>query len=622
MMIRNLVRRSYGCSRWKSVIRPVFLAFCLTCFCGVDAEEQANQLNTEAPARDNSGGSGQKSSLLSRIRKNHRGTAVSERDSDYYLIVKSPDGRGSAFLVRLWEQPVIVTNAHVFLSMKDPEIVDINGRKYVPKEVLASKTRDLVIISYEGAEQEQRELLTAVGDAGAIPIDTGVVAYGNSLGDDVIVTQKGKLLGIGPDKIEVDAPFVPGNSGGPVVLDEGGEVIGVSTYLRILEPDRSTTGSKYEATKLKRQVRRFATRIDNLDPSDLEPVFLEKIGCERELVRRSSEWVSCISDTFKEDEAFTLERFQDFREECFRRCRVLIEGEAAEWSNTYLRNKFSENREMIEAVLKVLKLDFLVEISRIGVLLDEHASSLLSVKREGSPVRCFFCMGSGKNSIKKPNPLYRPKSAYARWVIERRKCPVCNGNGKRPLWSERICFTYPKELEDAAGRHIAEAGQTFCGFLLGGTEQQELARFVFYRKKPLYRIPNAFGETLVFAGNHFDRSATCTALTFMFGRLLCVEIVTPQLEKGGIREGLTRYLKEELSDSSPFYVQAIRIVDRKMIPLDLRGRPLLKPVKPQRMEDDPEYDGMIVRGVHSCFGAINALDLNSLAEKNRKAQNQ
>ena len=71
-----------------------------------------------------------------------------------------------------------------------------------------------------------------------------------------------------------------------------------------------------------------------------------------------------------------------------------------------------------------------------------------------------------------------------------------------------------------------------------------------------------------------------------------------------------------------FYVQAIRIVDRKMIPLDLRGRPLLKPVKPQRMEDDPEYDGMIVRGVHSCFGAINALDLNSLAEKNRKAQNQ
>ena len=48
MMIRNLVRRSYGYSGWESVIRPVFLAFCLTCFCGVDAEEQANQLNTEA----------------------------------------------------------------------------------------------------------------------------------------------------------------------------------------------------------------------------------------------------------------------------------------------------------------------------------------------------------------------------------------------------------------------------------------------------------------------------------------------------------------------------------------------------------------------------------------------
>ena len=201
--------------------RNSFLAFCAIAFCCAEAAE-ANA--------ENSGGSGQKSSLLSRIRKNHRGTAVSERDSDYYLIVKSPDGRGSAFLVRLWEQPVIVTNAHVFLSMKDPEIVDINGRKYVPKEVLASKTRDLVIISYEGAEQEQRELLTAVGDAGAIPIDTGVVAYGNSLGDDVIVTQKGKLLGIGPDKIEVDAPFVPGNSGGPL-FNMKGEVVGINSQI-------------------------------------------------------------------------------------------------------------------------------------------------------------------------------------------------------------------------------------------------------------------------------------------------------------------------------------------------------------------------------------------------------
>lgn len=56
-------------------------------------------------------------SLISRIRKNHKEDAATDRLNSSFLPVRSPDGRGSAFLVRLWEQPVIVTNAHSSLGV-------------------------------------------------------------------------------------------------------------------------------------------------------------------------------------------------------------------------------------------------------------------------------------------------------------------------------------------------------------------------------------------------------------------------------------------------------------------------------------------------------------------------
>jgi S1-C subfamily serine protease len=42
-----------------------------------------------------------------------------------------------------------------------------------------------------------------------------------SFSQDVIRTLPGKILGIGPDKIEVDCEFICGNSGGPIVNSDG-----------------------------------------------------------------------------------------------------------------------------------------------------------------------------------------------------------------------------------------------------------------------------------------------------------------------------------------------------------------------------------------------------------------
>ena len=184
---------------------------------------------------------------------------------------------------------------------------------------------------------------------------------------------------------------------------------------------------------------------------------------------------------------------------------------------------------------------------------------------------------------------------------------------------------------DEIGLCIQPEEGEFFGFTLGGVKQQELNRFPFYRKAPLYRIPNAFGETLLFTGNHENPRAVSTALTFMFDRLVCVEVVTPGIQE--IRRGDSsrtfvdrvsegRSAGVEIPDNVSFDVRVVRIQDRKMIPVDLRGKPLLKPIPPQEMEDDPSYDGFIARAVHPSLMAINMLDLESLAQKTREARNR
>ncbi len=557
------------------------------------------------------------SSLLSRIRENHKEDPAADRFNNNFLIVRSPDGRGSAFLTKLWDQPVIVTNAHVFLEMKDPEVVDINGKVYQIKEVIGSKSRDLVILSYEDAELTDK-ILWIVKDVGAVPLTSKVTAYGNSLGDDVIVTQDGALLGIGPDKIETDAPFVSGNSGGPVLLSKAKEVIGVATYLRILKPNRTTSGSKYDSS-VKQVVRRFATRIDNLTPDDLEVLKLSELDAERELVLESDEWVDYIQTTF--EKKLSHERFQEFRSGCFKRAKILINGEAIEWHSSYLKNKFNANREMIIDTLNLFELNTIVELSRIGVALEHNLDQLQSTQKIGPSVRCFFCRGSGKESNKRNNPAYRPNSASVRYIIETKPCPICDDNGFRPLWPERFCFSMPPEVTKEIGQKIEICEEKFCGFQLGGKQEEELKRFVFYRKKPLYTFPNSFGETRVYAGNHQDQSAACTWLTFMFGRLLSVSILTSQI-KGGAEEGLERYHQGEISDTTPMFINVFRIQNRADIPLDLRGNPLLRPVRPENFDDPPRYDGMLIVGAHSSLSVIAGMDLPALAKRTRNSQSQ
>lgn len=100
-------------------------------------------------------------------------------------------------------------------------------------------------------------------------LDSPAIAYGNSQGAGVVTQSQGRILGLGQEHIEVDCEIVPGNSGGPI-LNERGEVLGVSTFVAILweekheegnlpefmqRNDWTTKGTRYD------QTRRFGLRL-------------------------------------------------------------------------------------------------------------------------------------------------------------------------------------------------------------------------------------------------------------------------------------------------------------------------------------------------------------------------
>jgi len=291
---------------------------------------------------------------------------------------------------------------------------------------------------------------------------------------------------------------------------------------------------------------------------------------------------------------------------------------------------------MIVEVLKMLDLDSVLESSQIGAILEQNTDRLNPTLRCGVPVRCFLCHGSGRLSTKRLNPRFDRHSVEPQYLIEEKTCPVCNGNRELLLWPERLCFDVPDDVAEKVGKGIPVCNEKFCGFQLGGKEADELNRFPFYCGQPLYVIPESFGETRVYRGNHEDASAACTKLTFLFGRLMKVAILTPR-SSSGVREVVNRFRRREIPDSTPMSISASRIADCRDIPMDRYGHPLLKPEKSavsspdvlwgnRRMESARQtasrYEGMWIVGAHRSLAAIDKIDLPTLAQHCRDSKSK
>lgn len=176
---------------------------------------------------------------------------------DSLVFVQGTNGSGSGFLAKFNNATFLFTNAHVAAGVKGAAFKTLNGDKVqIGATSAAAVGHDVVLMQatsiglpfeiMQGVDKE-----ASIGDA--------VVVLGNAEGAGVVNTIMGTIVGIGPNLVEVDAPFMPGNSGSPIIHLKSGKVIGVATYLTIKKFD-TVTKTRLSAPT----VRRFGYRLDSI----------------------------------------------------------------------------------------------------------------------------------------------------------------------------------------------------------------------------------------------------------------------------------------------------------------------------------------------------------------------
>ena len=172
------------------------------------------------------------------------------------VFVTGREGAGSGFIATLGKTNLLFTNAHVAAAITNAGFKTLDDTVVQAGAASVAVGRDIFCMGQPAGGAPFEIMQDVESNAG---IGDDVVVLGNAEGEGVINTIMGKIVGIGADRIEVDAPFVPGNSGSPIIHLKSGKVIGVATYL-VINNYNEVTNEK----NAKPVIRRFGYRIDNV----------------------------------------------------------------------------------------------------------------------------------------------------------------------------------------------------------------------------------------------------------------------------------------------------------------------------------------------------------------------
>jgi len=172
------------------------------------------------------------------------------------LVFVTGEGAGSGFIADLGGKNFLLTNAHVAAGVRAATFKTLEGTPVNVGTPAVAVGHDIFSMQAPAAGTPF-EVMRDVSNNTAIGDD--VVVLGNAEGGGVINTIMGHIVGVGPNLVEVDAPFQPGNSGSPIVHLKSKKVIGVATYLTIRKYDPATKEPFKEPV-----IRRFGYRIDSV----------------------------------------------------------------------------------------------------------------------------------------------------------------------------------------------------------------------------------------------------------------------------------------------------------------------------------------------------------------------
>lgn len=172
--------------------------------------------------------------------------------------IRGDKGCGTGFFAELKDKNFIVTNLHVLSGNKEIEFYNSNGEKVKVGNIFGAKDYDIALIQVDSPpsklfiqEEINKQKLEGIK----------VIIPGNALGDGVFSAIRGKVMAVGPQLIEVDAKFVSGHSGSPIITKDfmgNYKVLGVATFTKTSKLQGRDQLSRYEDT------RWYGYRLDNI----------------------------------------------------------------------------------------------------------------------------------------------------------------------------------------------------------------------------------------------------------------------------------------------------------------------------------------------------------------------
>ncbi len=188
------------------------------------------------------------------------------------VFVEGQHGAGSGFICTMGGQKYLFTNAHV-MAGNIPVTLTLLDRSPIQVGAAASAVGHDMVRFAVASTQPAFNLLEHAGEN--LLVGDEVLVLGNAQGARVINPIVGKIVGLGPNLVEVDAPFQPGNSGSPIIQKKTGRVVGIATYVtedhddRDGPPGRPPPAGKKNAKPPtgpppERKLRRFGYRLDSV----------------------------------------------------------------------------------------------------------------------------------------------------------------------------------------------------------------------------------------------------------------------------------------------------------------------------------------------------------------------
>ncbi len=192
------------------------------------------------------------------------------------VLIQGGNGSGTGFICTIENIPFLVTNVHVLASadaansmgngLRDLKAKTIDGSELTLQSIFGATDHDLAIIRF--AEQDAYADIALSFDPNVgqnVQSGDSIVIPGNSKGGGTMIWTEGEVVGVGPTKIEHNAPIYVGNSGSPIIHIESGKVIGVLSYIQRVDIDSyfDEESFKRERSAIKDTVRYFGYRIDS-----------------------------------------------------------------------------------------------------------------------------------------------------------------------------------------------------------------------------------------------------------------------------------------------------------------------------------------------------------------------